>query len=127
MASPRGACDRGKGVHTSGYQRGFFTVARSSGGGWGSCGQRRTRPMTRARALKQVIRARIAKTGERYTTARRMVLKTLPGTTATPLQPVQPSAPKAATRTAIKPKTSISDAKFREKTGHGLDHWFELL
>ena len=31
--------------------------------------------MTRARALKQAIRARAAKTGERYTTARRHVLK----------------------------------------------------
>ena len=30
--------------------------------------------MTRARALKSVIRARVAKTGERYTTARRHVL-----------------------------------------------------
>ena len=47
---PRG-CDRGKGVHTSGRQRGFFTVARPSGGGWGTCDQRRT-VMTRARALK---------------------------------------------------------------------------
>ena len=33
--------------------------------------------MTRARALKQVIRARAAKTGERYTTARRHILKEL--------------------------------------------------
>ena len=33
--------------------------------------------MTRARALKQVIRARAAKTGERYTTARRHILKDL--------------------------------------------------
>ena len=33
--------------------------------------------MTRARALKQVIRARAAKTGERYTTARRHILREL--------------------------------------------------
>ena len=33
--------------------------------------------MTRARTLKQVIRARAAKTGERYTTARRHVLNDL--------------------------------------------------
>ena len=33
--------------------------------------------MTRARALKEVIRARAAKTGERYTTARRHVLNEL--------------------------------------------------
>jgi hypothetical protein len=83
--------------------------------------------MTRARALKQVIRARAAKTGERYTTARRHVLKTLQGSAATPLRAVPPSTPKPARRTAVKPNPSISDAKFREKTGHGLDHWFEVL
>ena len=33
--------------------------------------------MTRARALKHTIRARAAKTGERYTTARRHVLREL--------------------------------------------------
>ena len=33
--------------------------------------------MTRAKALKNVIRARAAKTGERYTTARRHVLSEL--------------------------------------------------
>jgi hypothetical protein len=83
--------------------------------------------MTRARALKQVIRARVAKTGERYTTARRMVLKTVPGTAVSPRPAVSPAAPGPATRTAVKPKGSISDAKFREKTGHGLDHWFQVL
>ncbi|MDO8678523.1 MAG: hypothetical protein Q7R30_08170 [Acidobacteriota bacterium] len=34
--------------------------------------------MTRARALKQLIRDRAAKTGERYTTARRHILKAVP-------------------------------------------------
>jgi hypothetical protein len=71
--------------------------------------------MTRARALKAVIRARAAKTGERYTTARRHVLKDL--------QAAVPNvAPPAATT-----KGSLSDAKSREKTGHGIDHWFDVL
>ena len=65
--------------------------------------------MTRARALKTIIRARAAKTGERYTTARRHVLNEL-----------RAAPPVVA-------KVSVSDARFREKTGHGLDHWFDVL
>ena len=71
--------------------------------------------MTRARSLKQTIRARAAKTGERYTTARRHVLNEL--------------ALAAAPKPAADPKRPIpiSDKKFIEKTGHGLDHWFGVL
>ena len=67
--------------------------------------------MTRARALKQVIRARAAKTGERYTSARRHVLRELNQT--------------AAVVKAAKP--TMSDASFVKKTGHGLAHWFAVL
>ena len=77
--------------------------------------------MTRARALKQVIRARAAQTGERYTTARRQVLNALQPRAATPAQP-PPTRPTIALA-----KGSVSDAKSREKTGHGLDHWFDVL
>jgi hypothetical protein len=79
--------------------------------------------MTRAAALKKVIRARAAKTGERYTTARRHVLKELQ----------QRSAPPAATSTTTSrpaaglTRGSVSDATAREKTGHGLTHWFDVL
>ena len=81
--------------------------------------------MTRARALKQIIRARAAKTGERYTTARRHVLSELH------LQPrpsavTRPAAVRAPADAAT-PKGQVSDAKAREKTGHGLDHWFAVL
>ncbi len=55
--------------------------------------------MTRARALKQAIRARAAKTGERYTTARRHVLKTL-GPRATPAAPAPTAAPATSGRAA---------------------------
>ena len=69
--------------------------------------------MTRARALKQVIRARAAKTGERYTTARRHILREL-NALASPASP-------AST------KGGLSDAKSIEKTGHDLAHWFRIL
>lgn len=80
--------------------------------------------MTRARALKQVIRARAAKTGERYTTARRHVLgelaKSKPAITL-----VQKPAPKSIP--PVSTKGGLSDAKSIEKTGHGLAHWFDVL
>ena len=80
--------------------------------------------MTRARALKQVIRARAAKTGERYTTARRHVLKSLEPSS---LHSARPQPPSARGATAVSTKGGLSDAKALEKTGHGLDHWFEVL
>jgi hypothetical protein len=92
--------------------------------------------MTRARALKEVIRARAAKTGERYTTARRHVLKHLtpqPASVAPrPAAAVTDTVPstRAATKSRSKPASSkggVSDAKSIEKTGHGLNHWFDVL
>jgi hypothetical protein len=69
--------------------------------------------MTRARALKQVIRARAAKTGERYTTARRHILRELNQT-----------KPEPTVKTA---KPTMSDASFIKKTGHDLAYWFAVL
>jgi hypothetical protein len=101
--------------------------------------------MTRARALKEVIRARAAKTGERYTSARRHVLQEVrprpaarvdrPASDAGALatdksSAVAPAAAMATPRSSLPPATSkggVSDAKSREKTGHGLDHWFDVL
>ncbi|MGQ0733642.1 MAG: hypothetical protein ACT4QD_08315 [Acidobacteriota bacterium] len=118
--------------------------------------------MTRARAFKTAIRARAAKTGERYTTARRHVLNarkakaTQPASghaaaapaaaiprsssgTETPRRPAaqahQTSRPSRAENPAtrvsasapVTAKGSVSDAKSREKTGHGLDRWFDVL
>ncbi len=77
--------------------------------------------MTRARALKQVIRARAAKTGERYTTARRHILREL----NRPPQPIVKEAKKPAA--AVPTKGGLSDAKSIEKTGHDLAHWFGIL
>lgn len=81
--------------------------------------------MTRARALKQLIRARAARTGERYTAARRHVLKDLESRTASTTAAMAPKP--AVSKTAASSTGTMSDAKSREKTGHGLDHWFEVL
>jgi hypothetical protein len=84
--------------------------------------------MTRARALKQVIRARAAKTGERYTTARRHILRELnqapeaPQARHAPQAPYAPHAPNAPSS-----KGGLSDAKAIEKTGHDLAHWFDVM
>jgi hypothetical protein len=81
--------------------------------------------MTRARALKQVIRARAAKTGERYTAARRHVLAELQPTVVPPARPRQPTASRAAASRSS--KGSVSEGKSLEITGHGLDYWFDVL
>jgi hypothetical protein len=75
--------------------------------------------MTRARALKQVIRARAAKTGERYTTARRHILREL--------NQGARSAQGSQAATPVPAKGGLSDAKAIEKTGHDLAHWFAIL
>ena len=78
--------------------------------------------MTRARALKQLIRSRAAKTGERYTTARRHVLASLPPRVDKPAAPAK--AERVEPRAA---KGAASEATIRQRTGHGLDHWFDVL
>ena len=79
--------------------------------------------MTRARALKHVIRARAAKTGERYTTARRHVLKDFEIS-----KPAIALLPKPAPKLpAVSTKAGMSDATSLKKTGHHLEHWFNVL
>jgi len=83
--------------------------------------------MTRARALKHVIRERAARTGERYTTARRHVLS---GIAPRPIAPAARSGPAIAAApmvTTAPAKGSVSEAKCLEKTGYGLEHWFAVL
>ena len=77
--------------------------------------------MTRAYALKQVIRARAAKTGERYTTARRHVLSGLKPRLAAVPTPAKAviDPPKAA---AASPKGGLSEKTSLRITGHGLEH-----
>ncbi len=89
--------------------------------------------MTRARALKQVIRDRAAKTGERYTTARRHILREL---NSKPVAVKEESAsaraqPGQLRRDRLSPGASarggLSDAASIKKTGHDLAHWFAVL
>lgn len=84
--------------------------------------------MTRARALKSLIRARAAKTGERYTTARRHVMARLQAG-RTPDVPPEPTPPPALHAPVIvsSPVGAVTDARCRERTGHDLAHWFGVL
>jgi hypothetical protein len=77
--------------------------------------------MTRARTLKSNIRARMSKTGERYTTARRQVLAASAPKTAAPSSPAA-----AATRTPDR-ASPVAEARIFERTGHPLAHWFLVL
>ena len=67
--------------------------------------------MTEQRSFKLLVRARMAKTGERYTTARAALLNPSPD------QP-EPTG---------KPMLRSSDASIRERTGRGWEEWFDLL
>jgi len=84
--------------------------------------------MTIARALKHTIRARAAKTGERYTTARRHVLKDLEvrKTSGAPVSLTVPPPADASTATQ-KTRGGLSDASALERTGHDLAYWFAAL
>lgn len=68
--------------------------------------------MTHAKKLKKIIRARAARTGESYTTARAQVLASR--------EKKSPPAPS--------PKRSVvSDASAIKATGKGFEHWFAVL
>jgi hypothetical protein len=87
--------------------------------------------MTTLKKLKQAIRARARKTGERYTAARRQVLLSHRKRSSPSAKPVA-KASAAAPRETARPKApavrgAISDAAVLKKTGHGLDHWFAVL
>jgi hypothetical protein len=83
--------------------------------------------MTRAKKLKQQIRSRAAKTGERYVTARLQVLTARRRRTGRSAGPVHPPATAPTTEPTPPARSGPSDASVRRKTGHGLDHWFGVL
>ena len=64
--------------------------------------------MTRQKARKRDVRSRMSKTGERYTAARRNVVKP------------EPLPPRAA-------EPPFSEAAVRKATGKGWDDWFRIL
>jgi len=65
--------------------------------------------MTRQRSFKQLVRARMEKTGERYAAAR-----------ASLLAADEP-------QTLERPTLMTSDEAIRERTGRGWEEWFDLL
>lgn len=77
--------------------------------------------MTKDKAETPAIRARMAKTGERYTTARHYLLDHR--LTSTP-EPEAPSADAASPRTA---EPGVSDAAVRRAPGKAWDEWCALL
>jgi uncharacterized protein YndB with AHSA1/START domain len=73
--------------------------------------------MTRQRSFKRLVRLRMDKTGESYTTARRMVLA------------ADDADDTGGTATAVAdlPGLVCPDAVIRERTGRGWEEWFDLL
>ena len=87
--------------------------------------------MTKDKAQKQAVRTRMAKTGERYTTARHYLLglhrQEEANAESAPL--VGDVAP-AAAATALPPRVAepgVSDAAVHRATGKSWDEWFTLL
>jgi hypothetical protein len=73
--------------------------------------------MTRHRSFKQLVRARMGRTGESYTAARAVLLAAREPEPAPAGSPVSPARPVLAT----------SDDRIRERTGRGWEEWFDLL
>jgi hypothetical protein len=81
--------------------------------------------MTQARKLKKQIRARARKTGERYTAARRQVLRQKGHPERVATRSTSAPAPRAAT--PVPPALEKREAGLTQKTGHGWAHWFAVL
>jgi hypothetical protein len=65
--------------------------------------------MTRQKSFKRIVRARMEKTGESYTAARRSLLAG------------------AGSKAAAGPTLTVSDEVIRRRTGRGWEDWFDLL
>ena len=93
--------------------------------------------MTRQKSFKGRIRARMDKTSERYTTARRQLLAKAGAEAGTPAGPERPTGPAAASQPAPPAPAPVADAPgarrpysdevIRGNTGRGWDEWFALL
>jgi hypothetical protein len=85
--------------------------------------------VTEGKTLKRRVRARMSKTGERYTAARRQVLERIPvaedaaaaaATAPAPTPPIEEPAPFRGPR-------RNSDETLVARTGHAWAHWFDVL
>ena len=81
--------------------------------------------MTRQKSFKGRIRARMDKTSESYTTARRQLLAKAASEAAPDAPPAEPVA--AAPVDAPGARRPYSDEVVRANTGHTWDEWFALL
>ena len=98
--------------------------------------------MTQQKALKKRVRARMAKTGERYTAARRNLVDTsnhsADGSSAgaapeappeSPAPPASPTPPAAGAipGSPFRGANGASDEALIQRTGHDWAHWYRLL
>ena len=90
--------------------------------------------MPRQKDLKRLVRARMKKTGEAYTTARAHILKTPPrkarpaGRVASRLTPpAAPAAPAPPTQKQYAELAGMSNAVILEKTGRTWEDWVRVL
>jgi hypothetical protein len=89
--------------------------------------------MTRRKSFKGRVRARMDKTAESYTTARRQLLAKSKAPSAEPAAPepeaaeAQPGTPDPAPAAVAGARRPYSDEVVRANTGRGWDEWFALL
>lgn len=84
--------------------------------------------MPRQKDLKRLVRTRMKKTGEAYTTARAQITKPK----ATKASTAAAASARAAVAAAVKPEeyaalAGMSDAKLKEKTGRTWQGWVQVL
>jgi hypothetical protein len=73
--------------------------------------------MTRQKSFKAGVRSRMAKTGERYTAARRQLIERTSRAEGSPATEARDNVPEMLT----------SDEAIRDGTGRGWDEWFAIL
>src|SRR5918996_1215713 len=73
--------------------------------------------MTRQKAFKAGVRSRMAKTGERYTAARRQLIERTSRAEGSPAAGARDNVPEMLT----------SDEAIRDGTGRGWNEWFAIL
>ena len=88
--------------------------------------------MPRNKDLKRLVRARMKKTGEAYTTARAHVARKRARKSVAPAAPATAKTPRLTTTAAVRPANyaaiaGMSDEVMTEKTGHPWKYWVDLL
>src|SRR5688572_14395247 len=101
----------GKGGHEPSGRRSSSPLSGGASGAWvpAPAAAQERRQMTRQKTFKRRVRERMAKTGESYTAARRMLIA----------QGDRPETPKF--------EPPVAEERVVEATGRGWQAWFELL